>query len=382
MERLVLTRRIAYVSGTRADFGLMRKTLCVMDADERFDVSVIVTGMHLCETYGSTVGDIRNTGLRISSEIPVELFPANGATMARGLGSTVVGITEALGRERPDLLLLLGDRAEMLAGALAAIHLNIPVAHLHGGERSGTVDEPIRHAISKLSHLHLVSTEQSRNRLIRMGEREDRIWVTGAPGLDELTDLSLETRDSLCGAEGLDSARPVALFVYHPVLQEADSAGDSAETVIATLLSRGMQIIAIMPNSDAGSDGIRRVLQRYQSRAAIRVHTHLARRHFLGWVACCDLMIGNSSAGIVESSSFGTPVVNLGSRQDFRERNHNVIDAEVEEGAIMGAIEASIRRGRSAPCNIYGDGNATARIVSVVASTVLDSELLRKANVY
>jgi len=170
-------RHICYITGTRADFGLMERALRAIDAEPGLTLSILVTGMHLDATYGGTVAEIRATGLSVAGEVPVTLAPATGATMARGIGAMLGGFVDQLEALRPDVVLLLGDRGEMLAAAIAAIHLNIPIAHIHGGERSGTVDEPVRHAISKLSHIHLTTTDGARQRLIAMGERADRVFV-------------------------------------------------------------------------------------------------------------------------------------------------------------------------------------------------------------
>lgn len=375
-------RRICYISGTRADFGLMRSTLEALASHPSLALELVVTGMHLDPAHGDTVREVRATGLRIAAEVPVPLQPATGATMARNLGRMVQAFVDHLEPDPPQLVLLLGDRGEMLAGAIAAIHLNIPVAHIHGGERSGTVDEPVRHAISKLSHLHFVATEGARERLVRMGERAEHVWVSGAPGLDGLEATPRADRAVLCAGSGLRVDRPVALMVCHPVLQEAGQAGDATRIVMDALLARGLQVVALMPNSDAGSDAIRDALRAYSGRDGVRLLAHLPRADFIGWMACCDVMAGNSSAGIIEAASFGTPVVNVGSRQNLRERNANTIDAAAEPATVGAALDAALRVGRQPARNIYGDGRAAARIVEVLASQPLDPSLMAKMNVY
>jgi GDP/UDP-N,N'-diacetylbacillosamine 2-epimerase (hydrolysing) len=377
-----MTRRICYITGTRADFGLMRSTLEALAAHPSLALELVVTGMHLDPAHGDTIREVRASGLRIAAEVPVALHPATGATMARNLGRMVQAFVDHLEHDPPRLVLLLGDRGEMLAGAIAAIHLNIPVAHIHGGERSGTVDEPVRHAISKLSHLHFVASEGARERLVRMGERADHVWVSGAPGLDGLEDAPRTDRSVLCAGLGLRADRPVALMVCHPVLQEAEQAGDAARIMMDALLARGLQVVALMPNSDAGSDAIRDALRAFSGREGVRLLAHLPRAEFIGWMACCDVMVGNSSAGIIEAASFGTPVVNVGSRQNLRERNANTLDAAAEPAAIAAALDASLRGGRQPARNVYGDGRAAVRIVEVLASQPLDPALMAKVNAY
>ena len=274
-------RRICYISGTRADFGLMQSTL--QQIARVADLSVIATGMHLSATHGMTVNEIREAGLRIAAEVPVSMEPATGATMAHGIGVMIGAFVAAFETERPDIVLLLGDRGEMLGGAIAAIHLNIPVAHIHGGERSGTVDEPVRHAISKLSHIHFAATDGARDRLIAMGENAAHIHVSGAPGLDGLLEDARTSREDVAARYGLDSARPIALMVFHPVLQEAERAGDDARTMLGVLDIAAVQVIALMPNADAGSAGVRADLkerwggQAYRCKRIWRGHTSLTR---------------------------------------------------------------------------------------------------------
>jgi GDP/UDP-N,N'-diacetylbacillosamine 2-epimerase (hydrolysing) len=376
------TRRIAYVSGTRADFGLMRRTLKAIDASPALDLSVLVTGMHLDPAYGGTVADIEASGLPIGARIEVERGTPGGALMGRNIGTMTIGLTDAFEALRPDVVLLLGDRGEMLAGAIAAIHLNIPIAHVHGGERSGTVDEPVRHAISKLAHLHLVATEDSRKRLIAMGEDAGRVVVVGAPGLDALTeDASLDAAAPL-RAHGLDAKKPLAILVYHPVLQDADDA-EGVGVALDVLAKSGLQVLALRPNSDAGSARILATLEQQQEPGRIALATHFGRREYLSLLRHASILVGNSSSGIIEAASFGTPVVNIGARQNLRERNANVIDTPPTRQAIGAAVEAALARGRLPPGNIYGDGMAAARIVEqLVQLPLADPKLMAKSNAY
>jgi GDP/UDP-N,N'-diacetylbacillosamine 2-epimerase (hydrolysing) len=375
-------RKVCYISGTRADFGLMRATLLAIRDHAELELSVIVTGMHLSPQHGDTVSEIEAAGLTIGARVPVPLAPATGATMARNIGRMTTAFTEAMEADRPDIVLLLGDRGEMLAGAVAGLHLNIPVAHVHGGERSGTVDEPVRHAVSKLSHLHFTSTETSRERLIRMGEDACHVHVTGAPGLDGLADRRQPDRTAVARAHELDPDRPFALMVYHPVLQEAGTAAADAQALLDALEKNGVQVLALMPNADAGSDGVRGVLARTGGRPGVTVKTHLTRPDFLDAMARADLMVGNSSAGIIEAASFGTPVLNLGPRQNLRERNANVLDVATTPDAINQAVRERLAHGRFPAQNLYGDGRTAPRIAGLLATTPLDAALLMKVNGY
>lgn len=377
-----MTRKVCYVTGTRADFGLMQATLQAIHESDGLELGVVVTGMHLDPAYGNTVAEIEASGLPVVARVPIPMEPATGETMARNIGAMIGGFVTAFMDMRPDFVLLLGDRGEMLAGALAGIHLNIPIAHIHGGERSGTVDEPIRHAISKLSHFHFVATAEARERLSRMGERAEHIWITGAPGLDGLQAAAKESREELCADLGLNPSKPVALMVYHPVLQEATHAGTEVVEILDGLSRLGVQIVALKPNSDAGSQFIREVLESREGQDHIRIVRHFPRIRFVSWMAAADLMIGNSSAGIIEAATFGTPVINIGSRQHSRERNANVIDVPVEGQAIAQAISGALAHGRFEKNNVYGDGDATRRIVGLLQDIPLDGAVLVKTNAY
>lgn len=377
-----MTRKVCYVTGTRADFGLMQATLQAIHELDGLELGIVVTGMHLDPAYGNTAAEIEASGLHVVAKIPVPMEPATGETMARNIGAMIGGLVTAFMDMRPDVVLLLGDRGEMLAGALAGIHLNIPIAHIHGGELSGTVDEPIRHAISKLSHFHFVATAKAKERLSRMGERPEHIWITGAPGLDGLQAAAKESREELCADLGLSPAKPLALMVYHPVLQEATRAGNEVVEILDALSRLGVQIVALKPNSDAGSQFIREVLESRDGQPHIRIVRHFPRTRFVSWMAAADLMIGNSSAGIIEAATFGTPVINIGSRQHSRERNANVIDVPVEGQAIAQAISVALAHGRFQKNNVYGDGDATRKIVGLLQDIPLDGTVLVKTNAY
>lgn len=376
-------RKLCYVSGTRADFGLICSTLQKAAADPRLQVGICVTGMHLQPQYGETIKEIEASGLPIVARIPVSLDGSDGAVMAQALATELAGLVKFFLKERPDIVLLLGDRGEMLAGALAALHLNIPVVHLHGGELSGTVDEPIRHAISKLSHYHFTATSGARERLIRMGELPERIFVSGAPGLDGINaGLEIE-RNQFCEAQGFSPSRPLALLLFHPVVQEAHMAGEQTRQILAALDTTNCQALALMPNADAGGIQVSIALEQWASgRLGTRLRKHLPRAEYLTCLANADLLIGNSSSGIIEAASFGLPVINIGSRQEGRERSGNVLDVGHASTEIVTAITATLARGRQPMVNVYGDGRAGERIVEWLATLPLDPVLLSKRNAY
>jgi GDP/UDP-N,N'-diacetylbacillosamine 2-epimerase (hydrolysing) len=375
-------RKVCYISGTRADFGLMQSTLRRIQQAETLELSVIVTGMHLLPGYGLTVQEVEAAGLPISARIEVEEGPATGALMARNIGRMLIGFVESIQSIGPDVVMVLGDRGEMLAGALAAIHLGIPVVHIHGGERSGTVDEPVRHAISKLASFHFVATEESKTRLIRMGEAAGRVSVVGAPGLDGLNELVVANRETLCAGAGFDPMRPLALMVYHPVPEEADMARNQVVSILNALFAKRVQVIALGPNSDAGSLNVRTALEAHASTGDIVLFTHLPRQTFVSWMAAADVLIGNSSSGIIEAATFGTPVVNVGVRQNMRQRNANVIDSSVDPAGLDRALTRALAAVRLDRHNVYGDGWAGERIVALLGGLDLSERMMVKTNAY
>ncbi|MFC5498806.1 UDP-N-acetylglucosamine 2-epimerase [Caenimonas terrae] len=382
---MAATRRIAYLTGTRADFGLMAGTLKQLHQQPDTQVSLLVTGMHLSAEFGMTVDEVEALGLPIAARIALNVDDRSELAMAQAVGQAVTGIAQALAQLRPDLLLLLGDRGEMLAGAIAALHLGIPVAHLHGGERSGTVDEPIRHAITKLSHLHLVGTEESRARVVRMGEQPHNVFIVGAPSLDDVIQRPPTAREQVLQALGVPQAARYALVLFHPVVQEAGRAQAQVEALVEALrlqvLARGMHVVWLAPNADAGSASIVQAMQRAGG-SQVHCVTHLPRDRYLDALACADVLVGNSSSGIIEAASFGTPVVNIGNRQRLRQRNANTVDCEGDAASIGQALAAALQRGRFAPDNVYGDGRSGQRIAALLATVPLPPSLLDKSNAY
>ncbi|MEM7289382.1 MAG: UDP-N-acetylglucosamine 2-epimerase [Pseudomonadota bacterium] len=374
-------RKVVYISGARADFGLMRSTLRRISEAPDLDLSIIVTGMHLSDAYGLTVSEIEGAGLPIAARVETVLQPESAANMARSIGTMVTEFTSALEYEKPDIVLLLGDRGEMLAGAIAAIHLNVTVIHIHGGERSGSIDESVRHAISKLAHVHCVATEQSRKRLIAMGEAESNVHLTGAPGLDDLSEISLPEKDELFGRFGFGLEKPMALFSYHPIVQQAGVGGYRTEQILEALFEEGWQVLALMPNSDAGSSEIREALTA-EDHPDFVLEKHIPRDCFAGFLAHGDALVGNSSAGIIEAASFGIPVINVGGRQNLRERNANVVDVAPERDALIDALRYSQKNGRFPVENIYGDGKAGLRICDVLKAVEIDARMFNKIMAY
>ena len=375
-------RKICYITGTRADFGLMHNVLDGINKHPNLSLSLIVTGMHLLSKYGETWKSIKEAGFQIDAEIPVSLIGCSGAEMSIALGQQIIGCTQALQEIEPDIVMLLGDRGEMLAGALAALHLNIPIVHLHGGELSGTIDESIRHAISKIAHYHFTATNNSRKRLIKMGEDKDRIFVVGAPGLDAVYQEKIMNREKLFSRYKLNINTSLLLIVFHPVVQQADKASEQIKAVLDAALETDMQLLILKPNADAGSNIIAELIDGYAQVHNFQVKCHIPRGEFLSLIAYAEVMAGNSSSGIIEAASLNTPVVNIGDRQNRRERSLNVIDVEPEKKLIYQALKQAQKIKDKNWKNVYGNGSASKKIIKHLQEISLASNILEKVNAY
>jgi GDP/UDP-N,N'-diacetylbacillosamine 2-epimerase (hydrolysing) len=378
----IMLKKIIYVSGTRADYGLMRYVLKKLAHSPEFDLSLCVTGMHLSSLYGNTVQDIEADGFQICARIPVDVDKTTHESMALSIGHEILGMTEVFAREKPDMILLLGDRGESLAAALVAVHLNIPIVHLHGGERSGTVDEMVRHAISKLAHYHFVATQASRKRLIQMGEREDCIFVVGAPGLEEIIEQPRGTKASFYEQFAFDPEKKTALCLYHPVVQEYHTIQAQFLELMRAALDLDLQLICLEPNADAGGALIREALLDYTLNPQVRIFKHLPRDTFIHCLAQVDVMLGNSSSGIIEAASFDLPVVNVGMRQQLRERSANVIDVSADYDSVLSGLKQALAIQQPSYENCYGDGKSSERCYHLLKTIDLGPDVLNKCNSY
>jgi GDP/UDP-N,N'-diacetylbacillosamine 2-epimerase (hydrolysing) len=376
-----LVRKICYVSGTRADYGLMQHTLRLLNQESEINLSICVTGMHLEPDFGYTVDEIHTDGFRVCDQIAVNLKGESTHQVSQAIGFEIIGFSKAFYQEQPDIVLLLGDRGEMLAAAIVAVHLNIPIVHIHGGERSGTIDESLRHAITKLSHYHFVATENARNRLVKMGEEPKNIFVVGAPGLDSIFHQNLEAKDSILPRYDLTGKEPYLLAIFHPIVQQLSSAIDQVQEILKALVDCNIKTLFLLPNADAGGQEIRNTILQQKSKR-LKPYVHFPRAEYLALLSYASALVGNSSSGIIEAASLGTPVVNIGDRQNCRERNKNTIDVSVDQKEILEAIKLACSwKGRRWD-NVYGDGGASKKIANLLSSIPLNNRLLEKLNTY
>jgi UDP-hydrolysing UDP-N-acetyl-D-glucosamine 2-epimerase len=382
-KRQKASRRIAVVTTSRADYSHLYWPLRELDAHPAIELGVFALGPHLSPQFGETISEIEKDGFPIKARIECLLSSDTDTGMAKTIGIAIQSLADALTAWRPDLMLLIADRYEMLAPASVAVALRIPIAHIEGGEVSqGAIDDQVRNAITKLAHIHFTSTETARRRVIAMGEEPWRVHCAGAPSLDHLRHSKLLKRGELESRLGLKFKGPSILAAWHPVTILRDTNAEADALFTALEKARG-QLIFVYPNSDAGSHAL---IDRTRSLMKTRVDAHLFVNldavtywSLLGQV---DVMIGNSSSGIMEAASFGLPVVNVGMRQQGRERARNVLDVAAEGGGIarvlQRALNPAFRKGLRGMANPYGNGRAAKRIVRVLASVMVGTLLVKE----
>ncbi len=378
-----MKRKIAVITTSRADYSHLYWPLRELAAHPQLDTKLIALGSHLSPEFGYTVAEIEKDHFPVDVRIECLLSSDSDVGMAKTIGLATLSLADCLGRMRPDLLLLIADRYEMLAPAAVAVALRIPLAHIEGGEVSeGAIDDAIRNALTKLSHIHFTSTHLARSRVVAMGEEEWRVHCVGAPSLDHLRRSVLKTREEIEADLALDLSRPTILVACHPTTIARDTTRE-ADALFAALATVPEQLLFCYPNADAGS---RELMERSkafaQERGNARVFVNLNPVSYWSLLRCADLLVGNSSSGIMEAASFALPAVNVGIRQRGRERARNVLDAEATQSSILDRIR--VARSREFRCSLagmenpYGDGHAAERIAQVIASVPLNEKLLRK----
>ena len=378
-------KRIGVVTVSRSDYGHLRPVLEALRRAPDLELLLLVAGMHLASEFGLTVRDIEADGFPISARVEMLGGGDTPEAVAAATGRGVAGFGEAFARLRPDVVVVLGDRFEMLAAAVAALPFALPVAHIHGGEVSeGAMDNQIRHAITKLAHLHFASAEPHARRIAAMGEEPWRIHTVGAPGLDRLATTEPLPRAALARELGLPEAGPWLLVTFHPVTLEYRDTAAHIDELLAALEKTDGFIVITYPNADTSGRAIIDRIEEFAGRhpRRCRLAKSLGERLYLSLLRHADLMIGNSSSGLIEAPSFGLPVVNVGSRQRGRLRGANVIDVEPLREDILRGIEAAqalpFRVRARAAANPYGDGHAAPRIVEILRSVPIDVRLVQK----
>lgn len=369
--------KIIIVSGTRADYGIFIPVAKLLDLND-WDVSFAISGMHLSHKFGYTKQIIENDGFRICGEVQSIFLENSKGNMARSLSLEVAGFTSIFEKEMPEFILLLGDRGEMLAAAISAMYLGIKIAHIHGGEVSGTVDESIRHAISKLASIHFASTEKSAERLLKMGEDSWRVFRVGAPRLDSIMHSKIPDFESIKRKYGWNlEVKEYVLQVFHPVVTELEEIEFQIMELISSIKKTKLPVLCILPNADAGGDVIRNEYKKWKGHTVVYA-SNLEPDEYLRVLKECLLMVGNSSSGIIEAASYNVPVVNLGSRQLGREQSENTINSNLIQKDIDTAIKTALSKKfqcqiKNSP-NIYGDGTASDHIVKILNNISKDRD--------
>lgn len=380
-----MKRKVCVVTGTRAEFGLLQRLMGLIRDHEALELQIITTGMHLSPEFGLTYRDIEAAGFIIDRKIECLLSADTSSAVAKSMGLGLIGFADAYAALQPDLLVVLGDRFEILSAVSAALVSRIPVAHLHGGETTeGAFDEGIRHAITKMSHLHFVAADEYRNRVIQLGEQPERVFQVGGLGVDNITRLPLLSREALEESLGCSLARRNLLITFHPVtLEQATSEQQMQELLAALAALPDTRLIFTLPNADTDSRVLIRMVQDFvATHAQARAYTSLGQLRYLSLMREVDAVVGNSSSGLAEAPSFRIGTINIGDRQRGRLKADSVIDCPPERAAIgqalaqlySGDFQASLAEAR----NPYGEGGAAEHILRVISDYPLD-DILKKS---
>jgi GDP/UDP-N,N'-diacetylbacillosamine 2-epimerase (hydrolysing) len=374
-------RRIAVVTGTRAEYGLLKSALQAIAAHPRLSLQLVVTGMHLLPKFGRTIDDIVRDGWRIDARVPMQAGTDRPDDQAQGLAHGVAGIARYLHCARTNIVLVLGDRIEAMAGALAAVTTDKVLAHIHGGDVApGDFDETLRHAITKLAHIHLAASRGAARRIVRLGESSQRVHCVGAIGLDRLRELLAE----IPRRRGPSNE---ALVVYHAWGRPADVEARTMRSILNTVQKSGLRRLILFPNSDRGHRGVLRAIEQHRRACPpgdVQVVRSLPRDEYLRALLRADVLVGHSSSGVLEAPLAGTPAVNVGGRQAHREPGGPaVFPCGESQPAIAAALRRALRtRVRRGGRSVYGDGHAGERIAHILAATPLTDQLLRKVITY
>jgi UDP-hydrolysing UDP-N-acetyl-D-glucosamine 2-epimerase len=377
-----MKQKIAAVTTSRADFTALYWPLHDLASHPGVDLKIIALGPHLSPEFGSTIQEIEKAGFRVDARIECLLSSDTDVGMAKTIGLATLSLADCLGQMRPDLLLVTADRYEMLAPTSVALALRIPVAHIEGGETSeGAIDDAVRNALTKMSHVHFTSTELARARVIAMGEEEWRVHRTGAPSLDHLRRGSLLSRQQLEQRLAVDLSRPSAVVTYHPTTIARDTTRE-ADALFDALQALPEQFLFCYPNADAGSRALIARIESFLADRNGKLFVNLDPLVYWSLLRHVEFLLGNSSSGIIEAASFALPAVNVGIRQQGREHGPNVLDATPDAASILDRIQTArsekFRQALQGMANMYGDGCASQRIVGVLTSLPLGEELLMK----
>lgn len=374
-----MTRKICVITGTRAEYGLLRWLMQGIKDDPELTLQIIATGMHLSPEFGLTYREIELDGFRIDRKVEMLTSSDTSVGIAKSMGLGLIGFADALNDLKPDLIVVLGDRFEIFSAVAAALVARIPVAHLHGGETTaGAFDEAIRHSITKMSQLHFVAAEDYRQRVIQLGEQPERVFMVGGLGIDNIKRLKLLDRAALEASLDFKLGQKSLLITFHPVTLEAASVADQMAEFLAALAElQDTQLVFTMPNADTDGRALIRMVEQFAAQHAnARAYTSLGQLRYLSCIAHVDGVVGNSSSGLAEVPSFRKGTINIGDRQRGRLRAASVIDCEPNSSAITAALEklysADFQASLSQVINPYGEGGASAKVLQTLKHYELD----------
>jgi UDP-hydrolysing UDP-N-acetyl-D-glucosamine 2-epimerase len=379
-------RRICVVTGTRAEYGLLYWLLREIQEDDALELQLAVTGMHLSPEFGLTVRAIEADDFAIDEQVEMLLSSDSPVGIAKSIGLGVIGFADAFARLHPDIVVVLGDRFEILAAVQAALVARVPIAHLHGGETTeGAIDEAIRHCITKMAHLHFVAAEPYRRRVIQLGEEPARVWNVGAPGLEHVRRTPLLDRVALEESINFELGTPTFLVTYHPAtLADRAPADEAGELLRALDRYPSARVLFTKTNADTGGRAVNEMIDSYVAAHPdrTRAYTSLGQQRYLSALSQADVVIGNSSSGVIEAPALGVPTVNIGPRQQGRLRATSVIDCAGEADGIAKAIERALspefRASIQAMELPYGEGHTARQVADVLREAGLGDRLLMK----
>lgn len=361
--------KVVIVSERRADYSRFKPIMSLMKSGNFFDYYLVVTGISILKSHGNDIDIIKKDGFKISKIIPMykENAPDTGAEMTRSYGRVMIGLSDFFEKIKPDLILTGFDIGANFAASVIGAHMNIPVAHIQGGEVTGSIDESLRHAMTKFAHIHFPATKDAALRLRRMGEDPKYIFTVGCPSIDTLLQAPVMTRKEVAGLIGLDLSKPYVLIVQHPVTTEMDRAGEQVRKTIQAVKELGIQGVILYPNNDAGSRAIVSGIKN----SPIKYFRSLRPEAFINVLRYSSALVGNSSSGIHETATLHIPTVNIGTRQQGRERPKNVIDVgykkeEIVRGLKKALYDKKFLRLIKKVKNPYGDGHSAERIVKIL----------------
>lgn len=384
-----MKKKICIMTATRAEYGLLKNTIGKLSTNSNFDTKIVVTGTHLSPEFGLTYKEIENDGFKIDEKIEMLLSSDTPISVSKSMGLAMISFAEYFERAKPDLLVVLGDRYETLAVCCAAMNARIPIAHIHGGETTeGAIDECIRHSVTKMSYIHFTSTEEYRKRVIQLGENPNRVFNVGAPGVENILKTELLKKDELEKLINFNLDKPYAVVTFHPVTLEENKAEQQIKQLLdACSKYKKMKFIFTKSNSDANGRIINYMIDEYASNNNnVVAFDSLGIIRYLSAIKYSEVVIGNSSSGIIEVPVFKIPTINIGDRQKGRLQGETIINCEPNTKDIEVAIKtarSSEFRDKISKCkNLFGDGNTSGKIVNIIQEFLCHSELNLKKKFY